>query len=427
MTRLLKRPIVFRVLVLALPAVSLVGFAMVPHFRPSGMMAAHMGRQLSRIPKSLVEDHIQQIAKLDLSGTRVLVEAMDHPRELVRSAAAEALHAQLDRWQRLSPSESAPRVARLARLLVARVDQFDKGSRNVAADLALRIVHWPLESPAVSKPELLADCERLLQEAATRPRSEITESPASKDPTGETVMASHAVPSIQTSGGIVDPLAHARLPGGGLPIEETEIPAPIPVPDKGSNASPTADGAPRRFTLPERREPGRLPDSPPEEVSDSVDRDVRPSPSDRDATAKLNSVPSPDPAPSLDQRLEQLSDLDLIHRLTGSSESEVTAVERELRRRGFESLELSMARRVADPDPSERRELCENLSRLPTAPGPWLFWLSYDPDPLVRRLAVTLMASSRDPRLHRRLREMQSLETDEKVRRQLDQLDQLDQ
>lgn len=423
MTRLLKRPIFFRVLVLALPAVSLMGFAMVPHFRPSGMMASHMGRQLSRIPKRLVEDHVQQIAKLDLSGTRVLVEAMDHPRELVRGSAAEALHAQLDRWQRLSPSESAPRVARLARLLVARVHQFDKDSRNVAADLALRIVHWPVESPAVSKPELLADCERLLQEAATGARSQMAESPASKDPCGETVMASHAVPSIQTSGGIVDPLADALLPGGGLPIEETEIPGPIPVPAQGSNASPPADGAPRRFTPAERRAPVRLPDSPPEETSDSVDRDVRPSPSDRDATPKLNSVPSPALAP-LDQRLEQLSDLDLIRRLTGSSQSEVTAVERELRRRGFESLELSMARRVADPDPSERRELCENLSRLPTAPGPWLFWLSYDPDPVVRRLAVTLMASSRDPRLHRRLREMQSLETDEKVRRQLDQLDQ---
>ena len=131
---------------------------------------------------------------------------------------------------------------------------------------------------------------------------------------------------------------------------------------------------------------------------------------------------SPDAAPRQNQTLERLSDLDLIHRLSGSSSSEVDDVEQELRRRGFDELALSMARRVADPEPRVRRQLCESLAELPLSPGPWLFWLSYDPEPTVRRLAVSLMSTSQDPRLHRRLREMQSLEADEGVLRHLSKL-----
>ncbi|MFO7903736.1 MAG: hypothetical protein ACQESR_09225 [Planctomycetota bacterium] len=421
MTRLLRRPVLFRMLALALPVVSLMAFAMLTPFRPSGMMASHMGKQLSVIPDRLVEKHVQQIAKLDLSGTRVLVEALDHQRDVVSSSAANALHSQLDRWERLSPSESGRRVSRLARMLAARVDQFEAASRNVAADLALRILHWPVRSQAVSKADLIADCERLLRKASSREPSQMEDPAASEPPSGATVPASHAVSSTQASAGIVDPLADARLPGGGLPIEETDIPDPVSPLAKGSNSGSSAGDIPRRFTPRERWEPDQLPDSDPREASDSVDRDLHPWPSNRQGPPELNHVPSPS-KDRLKQRLERLSDLDLIHRLTGSSQAEVAAVERELRRRGFEELELNMARRVADPDPRKRRELCENLSRIPTAPGPWLFWLSYDPDPAVRRLAVTLMATSQDPRLHRRLREMQSVETDEKVRGELEQM-----
>lgn len=387
------------------------------------MMASHLGKQLSVVPDRSVATHVRQIAKLDLAGTRVLVEALDHQRDLISSSAASALHEQLDRWQRLSPSEAVPRLSQLARLLVARVDQFDAASRNAAADLALRILHWPAQSRTVSEAELIANCERLLRKAPSRESNQMVDAADSEPPSGATVPASHAVPSARASEEIIDPLADARLPGGGLPIDEMDIPGPVSALAKGANSASSGDEVPRRFTPPERWKPDPLPDSFPREDPDSVDGDLHAWPSKGDeAGPELNQVPSPSNE-QLHQRLEQLSDLDLIHRLTGSSRREVTAVERELRRRGFEELELKMARRLADPDPRQRHELCENLSRLPTAPGPWLFWLSYDPDSAVRRLAVTFMATSQDPRLHRRLREMQSSETDAKVRGQLDQLD----
>ncbi len=120
--------------------------------------------------------------------------------------------------------------------------------------------------------------------------------------------------------------------------------------------------------------------------------------------------------------LNQLPDLDLIRQLSQTQRSELVAVEQQLRRRGFNDQQLGLARRVADPDPEVRRQLAESLPDLRSSPNPWLFWLSYDPDPLVRRVVISLMATSQDPRLHRRLREMHSLETDEAIRAQLDKL-----
>lgn len=423
MIRLLKQPILFRVLGLAVPAILLLAFALVPRFRPSGMMASRMGSQLSKIPDQLVERQVEQIAQLGLSGTRVLVQALDHRRKLVARSAASALHAQLDRWERLSPNESGPRVARLARMLVEHMQQFDSSARNTAADLALRILHWPVQSQTVSKPELIADCERLVaapsvekQKQSRRPNAVVSRN------LDTTVPASHSIPVMEQSESIVDPLSSGDLAGGGLPVVETKISTEDPPRQEPSNLDVSTEEAPRAFPPRGRREPTRRSRSPFEEESDSSVSPETQLPSDRDDVSQRNRAEEGLDESEEDTELERLADLDLIHRLTGSSESEVRAVERELRRRGFEALELSLARRVADPDPTVRRALCENLAELPVSPGPWLFWLSYDPDPAVRGLTVALMATSQDPRLHRRLREMQSLETDDRVRGQLKRL-----
>ncbi len=86
---------------------------------------------------------------------------------------------------------------------------------------------------------------------------------------------------------------------------------------------------------------------------------------------------------------------------------------------------MQLAHQLVDPDTRVRRELLESLADLPVSPNAWLFWFSYDPDPLIRQQVVAMMGCSDDPRLRRRLREMQGIETHDVVRLQLEQIEKL--
>jgi len=97
-----------------------------------------------------------------------------------------------------------------------------------------------------------------------------------------------------------------------------------------------------------------------------------------------------------------------------------------LTQRGFSELQLRVARRIVDPNPAARLELAQALPNLAGIdPRPWLLWLSRDADPSVRRAVVGILATSPDPALHNRLRELVVEETDASVlslvKRALDQ------
>jgi hypothetical protein len=124
-------------------------------------------------------------------------------------------------------------------------------------------------------------------------------------------------------------------------------------------------------------------------------------------------------SPGADVNLEALSDLELIHCLVGRGEQWAETAELALTRRGFRELDLALARKLASPDVATRRQLAESVTRLPAAADRWLIWLSQDADPTVRSTAVSLMVTAQDPRLLRRLLEMETNEPDEDVREQL--------
>jgi hypothetical protein len=78
-----------------------------------------------------------------------------------------------------------------------------------------------------------------------------------------------------------------------------------------------------------------------------------------------------------------------------------------------------MGLRLADRDPAVRLELTESL---PTLPGidarNWLLELSYDEDPQVRAAAVTLMATSGDIELLKRVHQVALDDPDDHTRAQ---------
>ena len=110
---------------------------------------------------------------------------------------------------------------------------------------------------------------------------------------------------------------------------------------------------------------------------------------------------------------------DVLRRLQAEDRKTTAAAEAELERRGITGPLLDLARRAADPDPEVRRQLAESL---PTLPGvdarPWLLELSYDDDPEVRTTAVTLMATSGDMELLKRVQQVSLEDPDDHTRAQ---------
>ena len=94
-----------------------------------------------------------------------------------------------------------------------------------------------------------------------------------------------------------------------------------------------------------------------------------------------------------------------------------TAAVDELERRGVTGPLVELARRAGDPNPSVRRQFAESL---PTLDGvdarPWLLELSYDEDAEVRAAAVTLMATSGDFELLKRVQQVSLDDPDDHIR-----------
>ncbi len=293
----------------------------------------------------------------------------------------------------------------------------------MAADLARRILRWPLHSKNVSRVDVTVACEKILRSYA-----EAASVPALPTPVAEQAAERSSVATSYTGTDETNPQGELNIPlageaGGGLPIEAVKIPpfppslagpaVPRPLSDgEPALLPPTGKGLPY-VMFPENEHPSQdpLPPEPLSPVPHQLDPELR-----RGHDAKQLSATS---APRVEDELERLPDLDLIRRLSDPRSWMACAVEDQLRDRGFRDADIRLARVLASPDPQDRRQLIRSLDRLSKSPSRWLLWLSSDPDPSVRRQAVSLMATSQDPRLQRRLREMLIEELDTGVREAL--------
>ena len=116
---------------------------------------------------------------------------------------------------------------------------------------------------------------------------------------------------------------------------------------------------------------------------------------------------------------QQLPPRDVMQRLHVSDPQVVQAARVELERRGIKGSLVDLARRATDPDPKVRRELAESLPSMPGIDAkPWLVELSYDENAQVRATAVTLMATSGDLEMVRRLEQISRDDPDDYTRAQ---------
>jgi len=133
-------------------------------------------------------------------------------------------------------------------------------------------------------------------------------------------------------------------------------------------------------------------------------------------------------APTGDETEEQAGDeaaavLRWMFALRAHEPSRRRRAEEELRALGFEALQLELALQLTDPNPTVRRELAESLPAMPGIDArTWLVWLSRDQNADVRLTAMSVMATTGDLNLMRRIEQMARRDVDPRVQRQGEQL-----
>jgi HEAT repeats len=416
-----RRPKPGRLLGITLAATALLGIlAAAWHSRRPEILAERWQARLTELPDAELEPQLRRIAELGDAGIPVLTAALGSPREPLRDAAQVAILDEMARWELLPAEAATARLSTLAESLAAMSRQFDRPTHRFAADLALRILHWPHEDGDARRPALLAHCEAVLAAAAAPRRvpSVIAIEPATASP----IVASTNVDSVESLPAL------ARYPGGGLPVELASLPPPreIAASRHDESGAPTS-GEPNRLpeqvaTKPigESAEPYAQLDQAP-----AANQPRRlPTADDSSQSTRLLSAHVADrlPAeinPSNAVAWNGLKVRELMQRLD-SADAQIAANARgELKRRGIAGPLVELARRAADPNPTVRLELAESL---PTFSGvdarPWLLELSYDDDPRVRTAAVTLMATSGDIDLLKRVQQVSLDDPDDHTRAQ---------
>ncbi len=382
---------------------------------PADLVAGYLAGHLRSVPDAQVPEELEQLSRLGRIGVLALVDALGSERPAVATSAAAVLSAQVDGWRTLPPEQSSGRVGELARNLARRVDRWPRPARSAAGDLALQILDWPIDIRHVDRAALIGDCEHVLRARGTS-MTVTTAAPERREPRE----ASAAPAPLEDSR--LRPefdLSRSAIPGGNLPVEEAELP--------GQGTSWAAAAEPRAVGP---REPTLLPIPRAPRIPAGQDPDDRPAAprmlSERpqaDAASDAHRSPiqplSSDATLPADSNLPQLPDRALFSYLDGDDMPQAVQAEEILARRGYRARELMLARGLTSPRVADRLQLVETVAGLPDAAGRWLVWLSQDPDPLVRDAAVSRMVTAQDPRVVRRLLEMETQEADEGIRQQL--------
>ncbi|HVX60343.1 MAG TPA: HEAT repeat domain-containing protein [Pirellulales bacterium] len=348
---------------------------------------------------------VRQIAAAGDQGIPVLVFGLRSPRELVRRECRLALDEELNRWARMPRAAASAKLGILAASLADEAEAFDATSRVFAADLVSRILLWPTDESVLERSQLVADCERALRlghldadqqadrwqrrhEAALSAQIAADLKPSSLPVVGrsELPLAKLAPPELPPMSTVLDDvdaaqtmLASAAAPhrlSPGQSFARRLAPPSAAVHAAANQAAYLADGGQQ-------------------DASSSDEEEARSA-----SGAKLR-----------EQNAIQLFAL-LAHPGAGAAEAE-------LKRRGFGPAEIEAGKHLTSENPDERRRWTEALPGMRGVDAKsWLLWLSRDPDAAVRCAAVTLMATSQDPQMLRRVEQVSREDADPATREQ---------
>ncbi|MFV1967555.1 MAG: HEAT repeat domain-containing protein [Pirellulaceae bacterium] len=379
-----------------------------PSLQPNSILARSLKSRAERAPDSQVRKRLERMTLLGDAGLEALVEAMASQRSIVADGASSILDAELDRWQMLGARHASPKVAKLAEILAKNAGTRGQNDRGASRDLAIRILLWPIDRQAIDSAKLVSDCEAILRGTVARTSNSESASPRQPAPDDhhDPSTFSHTATDLASS-----PTPSIALPGGGLPVRIAEIPQLSRVTTESADVDignePLLDvPRPRRFIPP----PAAVPTGSQNGLETGPSAKVLPGAS---ATRTDESL-------GREIELRQLSDISVIQQMASDDPAKARRAETELKRRRFLPRQLDLARRLVDPDSQVRLDLVDALPRIPgVEPVRWLLWLCRDPDPLVRKAAITVIAATNDPSLRGRLFELEQEESDPAVLRLL--------
>ena len=164
--------------------------------------------------------------------------------------------------------------------------------------------------------------------------------------------------------------------------------------------------------------PDRLPQLPPYQPTDNsiVESDKTVVPVDKTSLGQTQISDMPN-----------LPTNDLIRLLQHPNTSISAIAEQRLRNRDhFQDSHIALAYRLHNPNPEERKQIFQLLPRTPSIqPIPWLMVLLKDPDPEIRFLTVSFIATSKDGKLVREVMERAKRDEDPALNALVEKLEKL--
>ena len=412
--RVWRKPLL---LITAITGVMLAVFFVGKHWLPR-ILASQWQQGLETVADERAEMLVASAARLGRPGLPVLVAALKSPRESVSSAGRIWLEREMRSWENLPNREAQRNVASLAEALASEVDNLDPATRLVAARLANRLLRWRLDGNIVDRGRVTWLCDRILHaadytvaatvsSAADASDDEKPGTPQDEDPTFTTAVELPPprpleIPEIPQEAPVRSPFA--------AQTNQATSPNIVPLPNVKDKTTPPdlADawamrGHALRAKTPQKSEIRVYPDT--------SERVFIP-------TSPEGGTSSPEPAIPV----HEMSLTECMKRLHAPGFDSLAA-EDELKRRGFNPLQLSIARRVYDPDRRVRLKLVRELPGLPgIGATDWLLKMAADEHEEVRLEAITLLATLGDPAVLGQVESMARHDPSEKIRTQAERL-----
>jgi hypothetical protein len=422
-------------ILVALVAIGLAGSSFAIKKARTWLEADQWRKQLARAPENRVAIVIQQIAELDEAGIPVLVEALGSDRGCVVWAAKQKLLDQLNLWRSLSVKQYDSRLLILLESLSQKIDRFSFAAQFEAADLATRILAWPVEGSKIDQMKLLAASEKVLRAGMDSGDDSIRQKMAgSFDPAGlktDDLVDSNQIPvsPLNESDG-TSVKKSAYLTDAGL-FNETDSSLSVTGQDE-LEATALKANQPGKLDWPETLQPAassqksqasRIPDyveSAPAALQSAKQGNQAGSSDGVSPTSLVGSnATDGQSSPPITAR----DAMQLMAEIRDADKSKASAAESELIRRGFTAMQLDLARRLSDPDPAVRKQLVQLLPSLQNVDAvPWLLRLCHDADADVRLEAITFLATSSDPSVLNEVEQISQLDTDSRIRRLADRV-----
>lgn len=363
------------------------------------LLVRYLEAELVNTPDDRVGEVLRKMADLGEPGLDALTDAMSSPRAVVSDMAYEILSDELNACARLEPLDAHDRLRVIAAALAAHVDQQSPIARGAAARLAVRVLLWPADSASGDRSPMVADCEHVLQAAGAPAKKPLkpgqpVSRPAQRQSVARTVAEPHRL----------DAQSRANLPDTTIPPADFELP---------ELARATSEDRMIR----DAAEPGRF---------DATDTAAMPGKASAAAPAEERDAPAETEASSVSptahesgepaKRLKALDTLALFKQLHESDDA-ATLAAAELQARGFTIRQIEVGMHLSSPDSHERRLWTEALPGIHgVSAKAWLLHLSRDESLGVRRAAVSLLATSSDPEMLRRVAEVARQDSDPDLR-----------